>query len=47
VNQLVRIINEDHRNKGASQDIAIAVPMDGYHLPKSALDRLEVLLGLE
>lgn len=42
VNQLVRILNEEHRNKGAKQDIAIAVSMDGYHLPKSSLDKMKV-----
>lgn len=42
VSQLVQKVNENHRKKGATQDIAIAVSMDGYHLPKSALDMMEV-----
>ncbi|KAJ2960326.1 hypothetical protein NQZ79_g4283 [Umbelopsis isabellina] len=41
VNQLVQIVNNEHKKKGSSQDIAIAVSMDGYHLPKAALDKLE------
>lgn len=42
VNKLVHKLNENNRTNGASDDIAIAVSMDGYHLPKSSLDRMEV-----
>ncbi|GAB5586734.1 hypothetical protein Unana1_01634 [Umbelopsis nana] len=41
VNKLVRKLNENNRTNGANDDIAIAVSMDGYHLPKSSLDRME------
>ncbi|KAI9288304.1 P-loop containing nucleoside triphosphate hydrolase protein [Umbelopsis sp. AD052] len=41
VHKLVQKVNDNYRKKGATQDIAIAVSMDGYHLPKSALDRME------
>ncbi|KAH8547640.1 P-loop containing nucleoside triphosphate hydrolase protein [Umbelopsis sp. PMI_123] len=41
VNHLVQKLNDNYHKNNVGEDIAIAVSMDGYHLPKAALDRME------